>query len=105
MRVHAPTWTLIFFYMNKPKTLVAFFNDPKRWIKHKACAVGADKKTSCCLLGAADRLYNHGYTDVVKKLGKVINTYVGTSTSIISFNDDPKTTFKDIQRVVNLAEV
>jgi hypothetical protein len=86
--------------------LVEFFNSEKRWIKNDLVRYDGKYQKSCCLLGAVMECYKpEETTEIENRLKAVIARYAGRPRTVPSFNDDANTTFKDIQRVVRLAEV
>lgn len=107
------------------KTLQELFKSAKRWTKEfyaretpkeEGCAflqaiLNSPDKYSCfCLLGGTMKVYADydKYKEVEEKLKKVIKKYYPSRAKgnhVPSFNDHPKTTIKDIRRVVKLANV
>jgi len=102
--------------------LVAILNHTKdlldedhAWCKHEAAkdinghSVPFDNSEAVCfcLSGAISRsmkdLQAEDYIDIFLPVFKAINEGVHVETGIIAFNDDAKTTFEDVQKVIDRA--
>lgn len=65
------------------------------------CSIQGDYATCFCLMGACNKaikLYCHDL------LLHAVEKYSGKFRPIAEFNDDPETTFQDIQNVLNIME-
>lgn len=96
----------------KVKTLLA---DKKRWTKGTwqrnkyGHPVSEDCKSACkfCLEGALQHIYDdYERRNAEKRIEQAINDlFPGKFHSLISFNDNPETTYEDIKRVLQRANV
>jgi hypothetical protein len=104
--------------INECKTVYELLEDPDRWGKkyfavddHGICKmVGSNEACKFCLDGALRRIYPTGkdYFTNFLKIQKVLNNNTDLSyfsTSLIGFNDDPKTTHQDVLEVARKANV
>lgn len=104
--------------------LQQFFNRPTKWCKGHY-AINKNGKSmnllsryptdeieflreieSMSLYGAIALLYpqySEGRDQIVRRLKMSINRYTGKNLTIPAFNDDPQTTFEDIQKVIKFA--
>lgn len=71
--------------------------------------VNSPEACQFCLSGAVDRVYagySWGRTNAINKLQDAIRKYsLNTNSSIVSFNDSSSTSFTDLRRVLEFADV
>lgn len=89
----------------KVKTLLS---NESKWVKNyyekdgRYCLLEALKK---CYLGEAYREARKKVETAINEFSKLRKVKVAKNPSIIRFNDNPDTTFKDIRKVVRAANV
>ena len=94
-------------------------SDESKWVQgmfaadstNLGCDVQAPMACKFCLVGAALKAVTigEGKYDAVEHAGNIlklmdaVHKYTGKDTPVLYFNDSPKTTFKDIQNVLEIA--
>lgn len=63
-----------------------------------------ENATRFCLLGAIEKCYGHSYVEKYKA-GMLLKEAIPDGRLVSLFNDSSSTTFADIQRVLELADV
>lgn len=98
------------------KTVAELLADPKRWTKGCFARNEIGRKVNCydesavcwCLEGAFSRIYGDTYKDTHALWQKFAGTVLSSNPSFLclpDFNDDPKTTHKQVMAVVKTAGI
>lgn len=104
--------SVLLFLIMKVKALL---NSPKKWIRGAfarndngcVCSVSSPGATQWCLVGAVRRCYSdpERRVAVTDALLKAIESVRGFSQGAPIFNDAHSTTFADIKKVLEIADV
>jgi hypothetical protein len=102
----------------EPKSLRQLFSGPSKWCKNsnardandRAVAWDSPNAVKFCFIGGLYRVYedSNKRRKVVEKIKKAINKFHKDDDNIVwisAFNDNPKTSFSDIKKVIELAKV
>ncbi len=102
------------FFSNKKKWCKGYFSKDK---KGRRTDIESTDSIKFCLLGGLHRCYDSvkGYSTKSRELNSAVHSYMASHPEkygenldfkiigVANFNDNPKTTFKDVQEVIKLS--
>jgi len=82
--------------------------DERKWTKNQMRRIREDGTVAYCLFGALDECYRNdslAFLDAETRLKGAIYGEIDGESLISRFNDSPVTTFADIRRVIEQADI